>query len=656
MRSLILCIFLGCSSLLASAQQILQPPTAITDPKQAASKTVADLPNYSLEQFFLTREIGASAWSPDGKTVAVVTNLSGRENLWLVPAQGGWPAQLTISEQRQTNPAWSRDGAWIAYQSDHDGDEQWDVFIVSPKTGDVLNLTSTPEVSEENPAWSPDSRKLAYQVKPRDASTYEIVIFNVLTRSVTKLTTGTAKEWSNVNPLWSPDGKWIAYTQQRADEKDSRVMIAELAAGKSTNLTPHDGEKPYSAAAWSPDGKKLLIRSNAENGYQNIGILDIASQNIEWLTHEKWEITPGSFSPDGKLISFTANVDGNTDLYLNDLAAKRAQRIALPAGVNALAGARTAFSRDGTRLLYTHEGPDVPIDLWVYSIADRKTTQLTRSMTAGLESEFLVQPYLVHLPSHDSKYQISAFLYMPNNIAKDGRYPAIVYIHGGPDLQYQNSFQPIVQYMINQGYVVIAPNYRGSTGYGKQFQDANLLDMGGGDLQDVLAAADFAKQTGYVDPKKMIVMGRSYGGYMTMMAVTKAPEMWAAAVAIVPFVNWFTEFRHEDPLLREYDFATMGDPEKNKALWEERSPINFIDKIKAPLLLIAGGNDPRCPKSEAEQVAEAIKKRGGTAQLKIYDDEGHVFGRLENRLDASKRVGDFLRMQVPSPGCGCTLE
>ncbi|HMK28672.1 MAG TPA: S9 family peptidase [Terriglobales bacterium] len=645
-----------CTTLLTAAQQLLQPPPAITDPKQAASKTVADLPVYSLEQFFLTREIGESAWSADGKTVAVVTNLSGRQNLWLVPAQGGWPSQLTISEQRQTSPAWSPDGAWIAYQSDHDGDEQWDIFIVSPKTGDVLNLTNTPEVSEESPAWSPDGRKLAYQVKPRDSSTYEIVIFNILTRSVTQVTASTAKEWRNINPHWSPDGKWIVYTQQRADEKDSRVMLAEIASGKSVSLTPHEGEQLYLAAAWSPDGKKLLMQSNAQNGYQNLGILDVASRKITWLTNEKWEITPGSFSPDGKVVSFTANVDGNVQIFLYDLAAKRQRKLDLPEGVNELGGAESAFSTDGARLLYTHEGADRPNDLWVYSLADRNSRQLTQSGTAGLRSEFLVQPYLVRFPSGDGKFQISAFLYMPHNIAKDGRYPAIVYVHGGPDWQYQNAFQPLVEYMINQGYVVIAPNYRGSTGYGKRFQDANRFDMGGGDLEDVLAAAEFAKQTGYVDPKKLIVMGRSYGGYLTMMAVTKAPEMWAAGVAIVPFVNWFTEFRHEDPLLREYDAATMGDPEKNKALWEERSPINFVDRIKAPLLVIAGGNDPRCPKSEAEQVAEAIKKHGGTAQLKIYEDEGHEFARLENRLDASKRVGDFLRMQVPSPGCGCTLE
>ena len=156
--------------------------------------------------------------------------------------------------------------------------------------------------------------------------------------------------------------------------------------------------------------------------------------------------------------------------------------------------------------------------------------------------------------------------------------------------------------------------------------------MGGGDLQDVLSSAEWIKQTGYVDPKKLIVMGGSYGGYMSMMAVTKAPEVWAAGVPIVPFVNFFTEIENEDPVLRESDLATMGDPVKNKALFEDRSPIFFVDKIKAPLLLLAGGQDPRCPKTETLQVVEAIKKRGGVAEYKIYENEGHGFSKVETRL------------------------
>jgi dipeptidyl aminopeptidase/acylaminoacyl peptidase len=289
-------------------------------------------------------------------------------------------------------------------------------------------------------------------------------------------------------------------------------------------------------------------------------------------------------------------------------------------------------------------------------MATGKSHQVTHSLVAGVRSEDMVEPYLVHYPSRDGKWTISAFLYVPFNMARNGQNAAIVYIHGGPTSQTMNSFNRFVQYAANQGYMVLAPNYRGSTGYGKEFQQANLFDMGGGDLQDVLAGVDWIKQTGHLDPKKIAVMGGSYGGYLSMMSVTKAPEVWAAGVPIVPFVNWFTEIENEDPVLQQSDLATMGDVVKNKALYEDRSPINFIDQIKAPLLLLAGGHDPRCPKSETQQVVDAIKKRGGTVDYKIYENEGHGFARVENQIDAYKRVADFLLAHVPPADCSCSLS
>lgn len=661
MRHLIPFVIVIAMSTLAIAQT-LSAPQAITDPKQITSKPNAQVEkSLSIEKLYMTRAIGGTAWSPDGKTVAFISNISGRNNLWLVSAEGGWPVQLTISDQRQAAPAWSPDSKWIAYQSDYDGDEQWDIFLVSPKTGQVVNLTKTREIAEESPAWSPDGRYLAYMVKPKTSSVFEIDVYDMVMRQVKHLTTGTPKDKLNAGPIWSKDGKLIVYTQQQAKGTDSNIFIADVASGKSTLLTPHNGEQLYTANALSPDARKLLITSNAANGYDNVGLLDVATKKIEWLTQDKWEISGGDFSPDGRYATWTANVDGNSDIYLHELAGGKTIALPLPKGVNTPGGSESAFTRDGSRLLYYHNGPNAPNDIWVFDlaggdVASGKSHQVTQALVAGVRSEDMVEPYLVHYPSRDRKWTISAFVYVPYNLPRNAQHPAIVYVHGGPTAQTVNSFNRFVQYVANQGYIVIAPNYRGSTGYGKDFQQANLFDMGGGDLQDVIAAADWIKQTGYVDPKKLILMGGSYGGYMTMMGVTKAPEVWAAGVPIVPFVNFFTEIENEDPVLQQSDMATMGDPVKNKALYQDRSPIFFMDQIKAPLLLLAGGHDPRCPKTESQQVVDAIKKRGGVVEYKVYDNEGHGFARVENQIDAYKRVADFLKAHVPPADCGCSLN
>ena len=655
---LLVIVMLTSSVVVDSAAQTLPVPQAITDPKKVSSKPNAQVEprGLTIEKLYMTRQIGRATWSPDGKSIAFVSNMSGRNNLWIVPSEGGFPVQMTVSDQRQTNPAWSPDGKWIAYQSDFDGDEVWDIFLVSPKTGKVVNLTQTSEIAELNPTWSPDGRYLAYEVKPKASAAYEIDVYDMIMREVKHVTSNTPQDKRNMNPIWSKDGKFIVYTQEQAKGTDSNVFIAELASGQSTLLTPHNGEQLFSASAISPDGKRVLLTSNAANGYENVGVLDVASKKISWITKDKWEIRAGEFSPDGKRLTFSANVDGNEDIYLHDVATGKSTALAIPNGVNEPAGGHSAFSADGLRMLYFHNGPTAPSDLWVYHLATGKSQQITHSLVAGIQSEDMVEPYLIHYPSRDGKWTISAFLYVPFNMARNGQNAAIVYIHGGPTSQTMNSFNRFVQFAANQGYMVLAPNYRGSTGYGKEFQQANLFDMGGGDLQDVLAGVDWIKQTGHLDPKKIAVMGGSYGGYLSMMAVTKAPEVWAAGVPIVPFVNWFTEIENEDPVLQQSDLATMGDPVKNKALYEDRSPINFIDQIKAPLLLLAGGHDPRCPKSETQQVVDAIKNRGGKVDYKIYENEGHGFARVENQIDAYKRVADFLLAHVVPADCSCSLN
>src|SRR6266496_4159439 len=253
------------------ASHVLKVPEAITDPKQITAKPSADVEqgeeSLSLPRLYMTRLVGDTAWSPDGKTICFVSNITGRNNLWLVQASGGWPTQLTVSDQRAGNPAWSPDGTWIAYQSDYDGDEQWDIFFASPTTGQVVNVTKTREVSEENPVWSPDGRYLTYMVKPKTSSSYEIDVFDTLMRETRHITANTPADKLNAGPIWSKDGKFVVYTQAEAKGTNSNILIADVKTPKSTLLTPHDGERLYEANDVSPrsvkDARSILITSNA---------------------------------------------------------------------------------------------------------------------------------------------------------------------------------------------------------------------------------------------------------------------------------------------------------------------------------------------------------------------------------------------------------
>src|SRR5215469_7361923 len=320
------------TSLSGLSAQTLPAPQAVTDPRKISSRPNAQIEprGLTIDKLYMTRQIGRPAWSPDGKCIAFISNMSGRNNLWLVAGEGGFPAQLTVSDQRETNPAWSPDGKWIAYQSDYDGDEQWDIFLVSPKTGKIVNLTQTRAVAESSPTWSPDGRYLAYEVKPKTSAAVEIDVYDMVMREVKHLTTNTPQDKANMKPIWSKDGAYIVYTQEHAKGTDSNIFIASLATAKSTLLTAHKGEQLYFAhdisSLGGDDAQTVLFTSNAANGYDNVGTLLVGTHgephpgDVRWLTKDKWEISGGQFSPDGKHLTFSGNVDGNQEIYLWDLA------------------------------------------------------------------------------------------------------------------------------------------------------------------------------------------------------------------------------------------------------------------------------------------------------------------------------------------------
>jgi dipeptidyl aminopeptidase/acylaminoacyl peptidase len=521
------------------------------------------------------------------------------------------------------------------------GDELWDLYAVPSDGGQVINLTNTPDAREEGPLWSRDGKTLAFIYKPKDSTIYDIALLDWDSRKVRKLTNETTKTYSWSPAAWSADGKYLfANRGEVSGTPESDVYRIEIASGKLENLTAHQGKVLYAASSLSPDGKALLVTSNEKSGYQNVATIDVNTKKKTWVTDIKWEASSGNFAPDGKSFTYVVNEDGRTDAYIFSQASGKAQKIELAEGLNYFPGNPTPYSPDGTRLLVKHQSSTQPGDLWVYDTGKRNSTRLTYSAIASLTNTPLPQSQIVHYKSFDGK-TISALMWVPFNLKRDGSNPALVLPHGGPTGQMVDYWNTGVAALVSRGYICIAPNVRGSTGYGLEFQKANYQDLGGGDLQDEVYAAKFLEATGYVDPKKIGITGGSYGGFMTLMAVGRTPEVWAAGVEEYGIINWYTMLQHEDPLLQEYEKSLLGDPEKDRKAYEAASPITYLHNAKAPLLVLQGENDPRVPKEEAEQVVKLLQADGKTVDVHYYPNEGHGFDKRENRIDAIRRTVEW---------------
>jgi dipeptidyl aminopeptidase/acylaminoacyl peptidase len=609
----------------------------ITEPRKITSGEVSGADAVPIDDLFYTRATGGGAWSPDGKEVVFTSNFTGRFTLWKVSSSGGWPIQLSQSDDRQGGALWSPDGKWILYQSDHGGAEIYDLFAIPSGGGKADNLTKTDEISETSPRWSPDGTQLAVSYKKKTAPVTDIAVLDWNTRAVRNLTNEATADHLWTGHLWGPDGKIVYATRINAGFTDASVYRIDVATGHKEELTPHEGQSRTAVSAVSPDGKTLLVTADRPGGYPNVALLDPGTKKLTWVTDLKWEAESREFSPDGNWFTYAVNEDGRTDAYLAETATRNAAKLSLPPGLNAFSGNPSTFSADGRQLLVSHQSSTQPGDLWVYDVGAKRAAQLTFSAIASLASAKLPPSQIVHYKSFDGKI-ISAFLWVPYNLKRDGSNPGIVLPHGGPTGQTVDSFNRFAAALASRGYVCIAPNVRGSTGYGIEFQKANVKDLGGGDLDDEVYAAKFLAATGFVDEKKIGITGGSYGGYMTLMAIGKKPDLWGAAVEQYGIINWFTMLEHEDPFLQEYEKSLLGDPVKDRQVYENASPIKFIRQAKAPLLVLQGENDIRVPKEEAEQVVAIYKETGKTVDSHFYPQEGHGFARRENQIDAISRT------------------
>ncbi len=568
--------------------------------------------------------------SPDGQRVVFSWNKTGRWELFERGLNASDSPRLVSEKQgAKFSPKHSPDGSMLAFAIDMDGSESYHIAIHDLKTNITTDLT--PDIAyahQPNMSWSPDGQMLA--VLSDMKGQFALFLLPIDGSPARLLRNIFHPCWDAV---WSPDGQWIA-VESESTASDRSIHIVPVGRSrkgpKATTVQLRIDNKVLNAQqpAWSPDSKFLAFSAELDE-WHDIGLFNVDTQEITWVNPSVGDDTQPAWSRSGESIGWV-HAEGAQTSFQFKSRGDAVKQIKVGAGVHAW----PQFTDDSVVILY--EDASKPCDLWKMNLEDGSVEQLTNSLPEELKDANFPQPEEVWYAGKDG-VQVPALLYRAKNSKC-----AVIDIHGGPNWNLQFSWNPIISYMASQGWTVLAPNYRGSTGYGKKWQNASLFDMGGVDNNDCAAGVKYLIENGLADKNKIGVTGRSHGGYLTMTCMTGYPELFAVGSAVVPFLNWIKSHKNSREDLQHWNIENMGDPEENKELWIARSPYFFLDKINAPVQMICGGNDQRCPASDSIDAHDKLVELGKEVELLLYKDEGHSFLEIENVIDAEVKRVEFL--------------
>ncbi|HET8629370.1 MAG TPA: S9 family peptidase [Thermomicrobiales bacterium] len=592
---------------------------------------------YEFEQFAAVRRYDDLTFSPDGQSVAYVADTSGQLNVWRQPAAAGpesqplMPTQLTaLVDESARRAIWSPDGRRILTNADRHGNENYQIYEIPPERGWLYPLTDTPDARYEfgDAPFSPDGGTIAYGTNARTPGDFDAVVRDLATGETRALLAGDGIYQPD---SWSPDGR--AALVVRADSNTNQdLYLCDARTGESRHLTPHEDDAKFFSGPWRPDGGGFYLLSDLGREFMGLGFFDLAAGATRWLETPEWDVTGVAVSADGRYLAWVVNEDGYSRLYVRDLSTGEARDYPdLPAGVYTT----LRFSPAGGLLGLIIARPVRPASVYLLDVATGSYRELTQSFLGGIPEGELVELELIHYPTFDGR-QVPAWLYRPRDLAPGARAPVVLSIHGGPEYQELPTYAygGFYQYLLNRGIGVLAPNVRGSTGYGKSYQTLIHRDWGGGELRDLEHAAQYLHGLPWVDPDRLGVYGGSFGGFATLSCVTRLPEYWAAAVDLVGPSNLVTFAGSVPPFWRRFMKEWVGDPEEDAAMLRERSPITYVDNVRAPLLVIQGANDPRVVRAESDQMVERLRSLGRTVDYMVFEDEGHGFTKPANWLTA----------------------
>lgn len=586
---------------------------------------------YTIKDFLNIKSAVGGSFSPDDKSIIFAANITGTDQLYIMSAEGGAPEQLTSFDEPIRSLSFSPVNNEIVFGLDSKGNEKTQLYILDLKTKKTKPLTNNPEYMYGFGGWSYDGRYIAFNSNERNGKDFDVYIMDLKTKEKSLMY---SEGGANSGIGFSPDGNWLVVGKFNSSA-DQDIFLMNLSTKEVEHVTKHEGSAQYGSTQWLPDSSGFFIGTSEGRDLAALSFYNLSKKEMKHVLDLNHELERVSISRDGKHLILLTNNEGYRDINIYETSnLKPIEKQDFPEGL--VGGSQ--WSNDSKRIVFSLSNYSMSSDVWVWSLEDNKYERLTKS-ESGVSEAIFVKPELIHYESFDG-LRVPAFIYR-SKVESGKKSPVVVSIHGGPASQARPGFASVTQYLVHNGYTVVVPNVRGSSGYGLKYMALDDIEKRMDSIKDLeylhkkLDSMDF-------DMNRAALMGGSYGGFMVLAGLVFQPDLWAAGVDIVGISNFVTFLKNTSPYrraLREVEYGYLG---KDDEFLESISPSNYIDKIKAPLFIVHGANDPRVPLSEAEQIVEKLKKAGRPVDLLVYEDEGHGLSKLKNRLDAYPKITDFL--------------
>jgi dipeptidyl aminopeptidase/acylaminoacyl peptidase len=587
----------------------------------------------------LMAKIGASwspSFSPDGTRMVFVSNLNGSPQVWTMPSTGGFPRLLTAFDDPVGFVTWSPDGKWLAFNVAPGGGLNEQIYLARPDGSELRRLTEGGTENNFLGDWTPDGRYIFFSSNRRSGASTDSYLLDVASGEMRMVAEN--RGVGGISDV-SRDGKY-AIVSRLINRGDNNLYLISLTDGREALLTPHEGPGSFLGGGFAPDGRTVYFASNKDRDLLAFARVKIDERGqpggVEVLAaREDAELSGGTMNEQGTVIALIWNVAGRSELSLYDVQDQR--MVAGPQLPAEIAGG-LEFTKDGQHLAMVLSGAAAPEDVWGFEMRTKQFTQVTHSPHAGVDLTTMVCLELVHYKAHDG-LQLSGWFYRPHEATGPG--PLVLSFHGGPESQERPGFNSTYQALLARGMAVFAPNVRGSSGFGKTFVNLDNGALRENGIKDIKASVDYVVNAGVADPRRIGIMGGSYGGYMVMVGLTEYPELFAAGANLFGIVNFETFFKHTQPWMAAISMIEYGNPETDAEMLRRLSPIHRIDRIKAPTIILHGANDTNVPVVEAEQVVEYLKKRNVPVEYVLFPDEGHGWRKLPNRIRSAVAIVRF---------------